>query len=243
MFNFDKTVIAHRGACGYAPENTIAAMRKAKQVGAQWVEFDVMLTRDEHAIIIHDTTLDRTTNGHDNVANTDYLDIAKLDAGSWFDKQFAGEKVPTFVELLDCLQDLNLHINVEIKPTLGKDIITAQKTLTLLKQHWSSKNSVPLLSGASLKSLQAVREQDNSIALGWITDKWRKDWQTILKDLDCISLHINHEALNAARVAAVKQAGYLLLAYTVNDIKQAKILFDWGVDAIFTNFPDRMLQQ
>lgn len=242
MFSFNKTAIAHRGACGYAPENTLAAMRKAKQLGAQWVEFDVMLTRDNQAIIFHDATLNRTTNGCGKIANTDYLNINKLDAGSWFNREFADEKVPTFVELLNCLQDLKLHINVEIKPTLGRDVDTARKTLFLLNQYWLPNNSAPLVSSGSLKSLQAVREQDKSIALGWITDKWSKNWQTNLNSLNCISLHINHKVLNAARVAAVKQTGCLLLAYTVNDIERAKTLFDWGVDAVFTDFPDRIMR-
>ena len=242
MFNFNKTVIGHRGACGYAPENTMAAMCKAKELGVQWVEFDVMLTRDETAIIMHDTKLNRTTNGRGKVAETDYVAIASMDAGSWFSKEFANEKVPTFIDLLSLLKTLDLHINVEIKPTPGQDVLTAQKTLAILHQYWPNKQSRPLISSGSLKSLETVREQDGAIALGWITDKWQKNWRDILNSLNCVSLHINHKVLNSARVAAVKQSGHLLLAYTVNDAKRAKTLFDWGVDAIFTDFPDRVMQ-
>ncbi|MDQ2994305.1 MAG: glycerophosphoryl diester phosphodiesterase, partial [Pseudomonadota bacterium] len=95
------SIIAHRGASFYAPENTLASMRRAHAMGAQWVEFDVMLTSDGELIVFHDDTLERTTDGGKrNVADTPLAKIRELDAGSWFAPQFKGEPVPPFVELL-----------------------------------------------------------------------------------------------------------------------------------------------
>lgn len=235
-------VIAHRGACGYAPENTLIAMQAAADLGATWVEFDVMLTHDKEAIIMHDETLNRTTNGRGRVADTTWSAIEKLDAGSWFDKKFAGAKVPSFEELLIYLRNLNMHINVEIKPTPGKEIITAEKTMEILERYWAITESVPLISCWREEGLQTVYNINPTLLLGFISDKWLRNWQDKLEMLHCVSLHINHKVLNPARVEAVKKAGYFILAYTVNDPKRAQELFEWGVDGVFTNVPDKLLQ-
>src|ERR1700730_3386827 len=93
-------VIGHRGACRYAPENTLASLYKAKQLGATWVEVDAMLTADDTVILMHDERVDRTTNGHGLVSAMSYAQIAQLDAGCWFAADFAGERVPTLLEFL-----------------------------------------------------------------------------------------------------------------------------------------------
>lgn len=234
-------VIGHRGACGYAPENTLIAMRKAYELGIKWVEFDVMLTQDQQAIIMHDYTLDRTTNGHGNVADKKLIEIQQLDSGSWFSSEFSNERVVTFAELLQYLAKLKLHINVEIKPTPGTEEITAKKTIEILQQHWPIEKSIPLISSGKEASLQTVYKINPELALGFITDEWLENWQQKLQSLHCISLNINYKTLTSARAAAVKAAGYYLLAYTVNDPMIAKQLFSWGVDAVFSDFPDRIL--
>lgn len=233
-------VIGHRGACAYAPENTLIAMQVAADLGVKWIEFDVMLTRDEEAIIMHDETLDRTTNGHGRVADTPYSVIEKLDAGSWFAPKFAGTKVPTFEELLIYLRNLAMNLVVEIKPTPGKEIVTAEKTMELLERYWPMTELVPLISSAKEKGLQTVYDINPTLLLGFISDKWLPNWQDKLEMLHCISLHSNHKVLNPSRVEAVKKAGYFVLAYTVNDPKRAQELFSWGVDGVFTNVPDKI---
>src|SRR5208282_360917 len=94
-------LIAHRGASGHAPENTLAAFRKAVALGVTFIETDLQVTRDTHLVAIHDDTVNRTTNGHGAVHSLSLDEIRKLDAGSWFGSEFAGERVPTIEELLD----------------------------------------------------------------------------------------------------------------------------------------------
>src|ERR1700753_901417 len=108
-------VIAHRGISLEAPENTLAALKLAAKSGAQWVEFDVKLTRDGVPILMHDETLDRTTDGSGKVADTDWADIQKLDAGSKFDGRFRGEKIPHLAEALRCMLDAGLRPMIELK--------------------------------------------------------------------------------------------------------------------------------
>lgn len=233
-------VIAHRGACGYAPENTLIAMQVAADLGAKWVEFDVVLTQDEQAIIMHDETLKRTTNGRGEIAKTAWPVIEKLDAGSWFAPEFAGVKVPSFEELLIYLRNLQLNLVVEIKPTPGKEVATAQKAMEILERYWNITASVPLISCWKEEGLETVYEINPTLPLGFISDKWLKNWADKLEKLHCVSLHINHKVLTPRRVAAVKEAGYYVLAYTVNDVRRAKELFSWGVDGVFTNYPDKI---
>src|SRR5690242_18360485 len=97
-------VFAHRGANQYAPENTLAAFRKAKALGITWLELDVMLSKDQQVIVMHDETVDRTTNGHGLVNQYSYAALRELDAGSWFDKQFKGEKIPSLYEVIELIR-------------------------------------------------------------------------------------------------------------------------------------------
>jgi glycerophosphoryl diester phosphodiesterase len=231
-------VIGHRGACSYAPENTIVSMQKAHELGLQWVEFDVMLTRCHQPIVIHDTTLNRTTNGIGEVADTDYATIAKLDAGSWFSSRYKDVKVPTFKEILACLDNLSLGINVEIKPYSGFEELTAKIVTQQLKAHWPVNNLAPLVSSFSSTVIEIVRGLDSEIALGYAIDSWEGNWEQIIEQYRCISLHVNHRMLNPQRVETIKQSGRRVLCYTVNEASRAKELFQWGVDAIFTDYPD-----
>src|SRR5690606_3020467 len=108
-------VQAHRGASTVAPENTIAAFRAARDQGARWVELDVALLADGTPVVIHDVTLDRTTNGKGPLGEMTAADLAGLDAGSWFGAQFAGERLSTLPDVLTALGELGLNVNVEIK--------------------------------------------------------------------------------------------------------------------------------
>ena len=129
-------VIGHRGAAAAAPENTLASIRKAKELGASWIEFDVKLTRDGQAILFHDDRLERTTDGRGAVAATTLAEIKRLDAGSWFGPAFRGEPVPTFDEALMLCAELGLGINVEIKPCRRREAETAAVAMAALLRLW-----------------------------------------------------------------------------------------------------------
>lgn len=231
-------VIGHRGACGYAPENTLASVRKAYELGTKWIEFDVMLTGNSEAIIIHDTTLQRTTNGKGKVADTSCADISHLDAGSWFSSKFAGEKIPTFVEILNYANELDLGINVEIKPTPGYETETAETVIKILRKHWPKTAIPPLVSSFSTRCLEVARSLDANLALGYIIHSWPKQWLEIVQRLNCVSLHVDQRYLTPQKITEVKQQGLLLLAYTINEAELAKRLFELGINAVFSNYPD-----
>lgn len=228
-------IIAHRGASAFAPENTLIAMEMAAQMGAHWCEFDVMLAGSGEAMIIHDETVDRTTDGVGEVASFSFEQLKALDAGKWFDPKFAGQRIPSFVELLRLLQKLQFNINVEIKPSLGQDIQTAKTTVQVLNQHWNVKQSPPLISSQSIDSLRIVRQLEPSWSLSCVIHDWSEQWYANVKELHCTAVSVNHQILEPSLVAGLKVSVPLVLAYTVNDAQRAAELFNMGVDAIFTD--------
>lgn len=229
-------IIAHRGANNVAPENTIMALNKAHELGAKWVEFDVMMTRDGIAIVHHDWKVNRTTNGKGFVRRLSYHQIEKLDAGSWFEPLFKDEKIPSLNKWLERCAQLKMGINLEMKATRKKSAkLLAEQIAIAIKSYWNTTLSIPLLSSFSINCLQAMREQSPDYLLGYVIDRWRKDIFNILDDFNCVSLHLNYKILSAKRVELIKSTGRKILAYTVNDKTIAKELFDMGVDAIFTD--------
>jgi len=231
-------IIGHRGACEYAPENTLASLRTAVKLGAAWIEFDVMLTEDGEAIVFHDETLDRTTNGSGLVAETIYTKISTLDAGAWFAPQFTNEKVPTFIEYLYYAAQSGLGINVEIKPTPGQDQQTAEKVVGILQRHWPASAPMPLVSSFSVVALATARALDKQLHLGLLLDTWFDGWQETATRLGCVSVNVEHALLNAEKVQQIKSCVPYVLAYTVNNQKRALELFAMGVDAVFSNNPN-----
>src|SRR5258706_613971 len=127
-------VIGHRGAAAYAPENTLAGLRRAKALGSAWVEFDVRLTGDGAPVLCHDPRLDRTTSGSGLVSAKTLAAIRECDAGSWFDPYFAGERVPSLDEGLLLAAELDLGANIEIKSDRGRGYATAAAVATTLQQ-------------------------------------------------------------------------------------------------------------
>jgi glycerophosphoryl diester phosphodiesterase len=234
-------VIAHRGAPQVAPENTLASLRQAKTLGAQWTEFDVRLTQDNQAIIFHDDELNRTTNGTGFVVKTSFAAISQLDAGNWFNPKFRNERIPTLAQYLQTAAQLKLGINVELKGTDFPPAILAKQVADSLQQYWQPTLPTPLLSSLSVTNLHAMRALGADYLLGYIMDEWSDQWQMILKELNCVSLHVNHEELTPERIKLIKQKKYLLLAYTINDKALAEKLFSLGVDAVFSDNPQLLL--
>lgn len=232
-------LIAHRGASQFAPENTLVALRQASAMGATWVEFDVCLTLDKVPVVIHDITLDRTTDGVGLVSERTYAELQQWDAGSWFAADFAGTKIPSLDQWLSSAADLGMGINLEIKGDVAAMDELVNQVLISLERHWSSRLPPPIISSASLICLQSLRRQApySDLNLGLISDEWLPDWQKILAELACWSWHLNHKLLHAERVEAIMAKGYRVLAYTVNSAKVAQKLFDLGVTAVFSDNP------
>jgi glycerophosphoryl diester phosphodiesterase len=242
FLKFLPPVIAHRGASRYAPENTMSAFTKAFELGCHWIECDVMLTQDRHLVIFHDDSLERTTNGYGEVSNHSLTAIRKLDAGTWFQPFFSGERVPLLIELLSFINQQSQFANIEIKAKPHQEITIANKIEKEIRNGFSHLMRHLLFSSFSIEVLTCLRQQSADFLLGLLLDEWRLDWADICHSLQCVSLHLNHHLVTRDRVKQIKSAGLLLLAYTVNDEYEAKRLFDLGVDAVFSDVPDLILK-
>jgi glycerophosphoryl diester phosphodiesterase len=228
-------VIGHRGAAAVAPENTLASLRKAKELGAAWVEFDVKLTRDSAAVLMHDERLERTTDGQGEVSLITLPELQKLDAGAWFDPAFAGERVPTFADALALCGELGLGINVEIKPCPGREAETARVALKTLLEHWPEDRPAPLISSFAPVCLAVARDLAPAVPRGCLADRLPARWQQQLEAYGCSTLHLNDQRLSEQQRAAVLAAGVPLILYTVNDPDRARELLGAGVAALFTD--------
>lgn len=232
-------IIAHRGSPKAAPENTLASFRQAAREGAKWVEFDVVLTADERPVIFHDDALDRTTDGAGLVGDTPFDILRDLDAGSWFSRAFAGELIPTLEEALDLFAELGLGFNMEIKPAPGRERETAAVALAAARA-WDGP--VPLISSFSRTAVAAAKETRPDWPRGILFDRVAEDWRETADKLEVVSVGANHRHLSREIVAAVHDTGRKVTAYTVNDEARARLLFSWGVDALFTDVPGALLK-
>ncbi|MDR3518680.1 MAG: glycerophosphodiester phosphodiesterase [Azospirillaceae bacterium] len=230
-------LIGHRGARDDAPENTLAGLREAARQGAAWVEIDVTLSRDGVPILMHDDDLDRTTDGQGPVNDRDWAEISRLDAGRWFGPAFAGEPVPSLATYLTLVLHLGLGINLEIKPCAGRDAETAARALDVARSIWPAMRPPPLISSFSVASLKAARDLAADWPRGYLMETLADPWSIVADEIGALALHIDHEELDAAKVAAIQRTGRKVLAYTVNDVARARLLFDWGVAALFTDRP------
>lgn len=238
MFAYDSAIISHRGASAYAPENTMAAFNKALALGSRFVEFDVKLSADGEAFIFHDDILDRTTNGRGLFAKTSQEVIKTLDAGRWFSRRFRNEPIPLLSDVLTWLVKNRVYANIEIKPSVEDIEATTVAILTAIRHHWPASATQPLLSSFEISALQLCRSIDPDIPLGLLMHIWQKDWLLLARELNCFSIHLNRWLLTPKRAMEIKDNGYKLYVYTVNRQRQARKFISWGVDAVFSDYPD-----
>lgn len=234
-------VIGHRGAAASAPENTLAGLRKGHELGARWVEFDVRLSGDRQCIVLHDDTIDRTSNGKGAASRLTLAELRRYDAGSWFAPEFAGERIPTFAEVIDLLGALGLGANVEIKPAAGDEVATARATVETLRRTWPASLPPPLLSSFAPAALEAARDAAPEIQRGHLFRRLPGNWQEQAERLGCVTIHCDQKHLTRSAARAVIDAGYPLLAYTVNDPARAREIIRWGATSVFSDCPDRVI--
>ncbi|MCK0509135.1 glycerophosphodiester phosphodiesterase [Aromatoleum anaerobium] len=231
-------VLAHRCGGLLAPENTLAGFAAAAKVGCGGVEFDVMLSGSGSPVLIHDETLERTTNGHGRVAGTRDEDLRALDAGRWFDACFAGERVPTLEEAAVRCISLGLSVNLEIKPSTGQDEETARVVARRAGELWAGAAVPPLLSSFSESALEVAAELAAHLPRGLLVERVPPDWLQRCRRVGAAALHAHARYLDRATVIEARGAGLWVATYTVNDPGHAQTLFDWGVDCIITDRPD-----
>jgi glycerophosphoryl diester phosphodiesterase len=217
-------VIGHRGAMAYAPENTLASFREARRRGATWVETDIKLSADGVPIVMHDASLKRTTGVDRLVAKTPRAELPK--------------EVPTFEEAIACFQELGLGCNVEIKPDEGREAETARVVVATLRRCWPSALPSPLLSSFKEASLVAAREAAPELARAILLDELKDDWRARADAVGALGVNTDGKKLTAARAREVKQSGFALSVYTIDDGALAKALVAMGVDCVITDVPD-----
>jgi glycerophosphoryl diester phosphodiesterase len=244
-FHYPSRIIAHRGAGTLAPENTLEAMQLARAKGVAAVEFDVMLSRDQQPVLMHDPQFGRTVPGTGAVDQTDAAQLLQMNAGAWLgDARFSEVRVPHFAAVLDFCRDHALFMNVEIKPAPGHDVVTGRVVADVTAQHFAALPSTawPVLSSFSPAALDAARTAQPALPRALLFENVPGDWQAQIDSLACVALHCHHAALTPAVASAVKAAGLALMVYTVNDPDRARTLFGWGVDAVCTDRPDLLRQ-
>ncbi|WP_144144107.1 glycerophosphodiester phosphodiesterase [Paraburkholderia sp. BCC1884] len=232
-------LVAHRCGGTLAPENTLAGFEACVRYGYRMVEFDAKLSADNQLFLLHDDTLERTSNGHGAAADHTWAQLTGLDAGAWYGPQFAGTRLPTLADAAErCARD-GIAANIEIKPCSGRDEITGALVAAGALTLWQDQTP-PLLSSFSYEALAAARDAAPSLRRGMLFEEVPADWLRIVRELDCVSLHASHRYLNEALVAQICTAGLRVLAYTVNDPARAQLLAQWGVDMICTDRIDRL---
>ncbi len=233
-------VVGHRGAMGHAPENTVASFAKAAALGVRWVEFDVMLSRDGKAVVIHDEDVRRTTNGTGRIPRMDLDEILGLDAGSWFAGEFAGERIPTLAQTMTVLGDLGLGANVEIKPASGYEKQTGSVVAGMLNDDWPGNLPPPLISSFDVQALSAARATAPDIGRALLVRSISGDWRERLDKLECPAIHAAVGSLTGDLADEVLTAGYALRCFTVNSAEKAAELYAMGVETVFSDYPERM---
>ncbi len=223
---------AHRGGGALAPENTLAGIALAARLGYRGVEFDTMLSADGVAVLIHDETLERTTDGYGSVAQTPLASLSRLDAGARFHPAYAGSHLPTLVEALDLCAHLKLIANVEIKPAASLEAETGAAVAQLCERR---TGAALLLSSFAPEALAAARELAPDLPRALLFESVPKDWRAQLAHLDCLSLHCAARHMSAGLAAELATAAIPWACYTVNRLEEAERLFALGASALFTD--------
>lgn len=236
--HFDRTIIAHRGASAYAPENTMMAFYQAYLMGAKWIEFDVMLAACGEPVIFHDETLERTTCLVGEVGIHPYAYLKTLEVGAWFSPFAVGERMPHLKTVLMFLKETGMSANIEIKPLPGQDIETVDAVIQTVARVFGEAPSNLLYSSFSMEALLHLRKNHPEAQVGVLLDAWQPQWESWIKKIQPISIHVEKEMATPGKISQIKQLNKFLLCYTVNQKEEALALFEQGVDGVFSDYPD-----
>jgi len=233
-------IIGHRGYPAKYPENTLAAFEAAIQAGAVMIELDVMLSRDRKVVVIHDATLDRTTNGKGSVADYTLAELKQLDAGSWYDAQFAAQQIPELSEVLDLVDD-RAYINIEIKsnayePGHPPDAIEKQ-VVELLRRRKLLDTS--MISSFDVNILEQIAFMKNTPVTAFISKTpANKKTVNMCSRLKVFSWHPDHRVVKLNQVKQMHAAGIRVFPYNVDHSEDFARMRDMQVDGAITNDPE-----
>lgn len=229
-------VIAHRGASGHCPENTLAAFKKALEMGARAIELDVHQTLDHELVVCHDEDLKRTGRDRRLLRNLRWEDARKIDVGGWFDKSFSGERLPLLAEVYELLPK-SVELNVELKRGSASYPGIEERVVDLVRRRGEGART--LISSFDHEALYSIRSLDASLRIGYLLGQTRL--QTAFREMDELkaeSLNMSLRQVTPRAVKAAKDRGYKVLVYTVNTPMDRDRLKRLGVDGIFCNYPE-----
>lgn len=229
--------IAHRGASGFAPENTLAAFQRAVDLGADFIEFDVHCTKDGHCVVLHDRKVSRTTNGRGNVDDYTLEELRRLDAGGWFSPEFAGEKIPLLEEVFEIADGGKIGVNVELKKGHNLYPGIEEKLLSLIEKY--DRVSPVIISSMHHAYLKKIRKLNPYVAISKVlVPVIFLPWENFPRDCECIQPHWS--MMSSLLVRAAHRQHLKVHTWCVNNIGLMNFMIGIGVDGIMTNFPDRL---
>lgn len=232
--------IAHRGAGQLAPENTLAAFRLGAQHGYRMAECDAKLSADGVLFLLHDDTLERTTNGQGPGGAQPWADLSRLDAGGWHSRAYAGEPPATLAAVARFCLANRLALNIEIKPSPGLARATGEAVGREASRLWADAHGAPpLLSSFEPDALAGARHTAPALPRGLLLETLCEGWLDTARTLQCVAVICDHAHWTAEAIARTRQAGLRALAYTVNEPDDVARLQDWEIDGLITDRVDR----
>lgn len=230
-------VVAHRGYSSKAPENTMAAFELALEAGSDGLELDVHLTKDGKVIVIHDHTLERTSNGTGIVEQYTLAELQQLDAGSWFSPDYKGERLPSLREVCELVKDKDILFNVELKAALGFEQLNYKVAELLDEYELNEKTVISSFNHYALVHFKQIRPHVRTGILysAALVNPWE-----YAKSIGATALHPNHKTIIPEIVSGAQQNGMMVNPWTVDapeDIERMKLA---KIDSIITNVPGRV---
>lgn len=235
--------IAHRGAGKLAPENTLAAFRLGAHYGYRAFECDVKLSADDVPFLLHDGTLDRTTNQRGRAADWRWSELSRLDAGGWHSRAYAGEPITSLQALAAFLRRNRYWLDLEIKPTKGDEERTGRLVAAEVQRLWAGDPMPPLLSSFRPEALVGAKQAAPELARALLVDTHWPNWVTVAQQLGCVAAITNYHLMDAALLQHLHSCGLRALVYTVNDPAPAQQLLAMGIDGIITDAVDAFAPQ
>lgn len=231
--------VAHRGAGTRAPENTLAAFRLGASHGYRCFECDVKLSADGVPFLMHDATLERTTNGQGTGGQQPWALLSQLDAGSWHSRTYAGEPLPTLAALAAFVQRNGFALNIEIKPTPGVEEDTGRVVAQHVQRLWAGAAVPPLLSSFRPEALRTAMETAPELPRALLLDTLWPGWEGVARALNVVAVVTNHQLMDTPLRERLRNEGWRALCYTVNEPADAQRLIELGIDGIITDAVDR----